>query len=158
MDNKKLISSIDFGKQLKDVTDSDYRRLRDNYDKFLKQQNTLSMFVPCDDEGNVLEEPNLYNGGYIFEIHDELIGKPIEYDTELFESDLQEYQQAKKRVLFDGFDLLEKHSWGFVLIMRGEDWSETISVMYEDTIEDLLTYSFDPQFELTPSALKQFKI
>ena len=35
-----LQSSLQFGETLKSVSDSDYRRLRDNYDALLKQLET----------------------------------------------------------------------------------------------------------------------
>lgn len=52
----KLTSSKCFGKTLKDKTDSEYRRLRDSFDNFIQQPLTLEMFIPCDEEGNILSE------------------------------------------------------------------------------------------------------
>lgn len=52
-----------------------------NYANFLKQPLELWMFVPCNEEGGVLEEPDGYSS--------------FEY--------LQQYQKAKERCLFEGF-------------------------------------------------------
>lgn len=57
------------------------------YAKFLKQPLTLGMFVPCDLDGNVLEEP----------LHIEL------YEGDNYDSDCKKYQQAKERIIFKGF-------------------------------------------------------
>ena len=69
-----LQSSLQFGETLKSVSDSDYRRLRDNYDALLKQPLQLGFFVPCDSIGRLVES----------------IGA-------------EEWDNAKKNVLFNGF-------------------------------------------------------
>ena len=66
-----------------------------NYAKFLKQPLALWMFVPCDEYGNVLQEPKCM---YI-------------YNTQCFECSAdemrrcREYLQAKERCLFEGFEI-----------------------------------------------------
>ena len=78
-----LQSSSQFGETLKSVSDSDYRRLRDNYDALLKQPLKLGFFVPCD-----------YGNGF-----------PIAYtkDTLLNSMELLNgFEEAKERVLFKG--------------------------------------------------------
>lgn len=89
----KLISSKCFGKTLKHKSDSEYRRLRDNFDHFIEQPLTLGIFVPTNEEGNVLKEPKEsdYNLG---DIH-----------AGYYREDLIKYQQAKERVLFEGFEI-----------------------------------------------------
>lgn len=77
-----------------------------NYAKFLKQPLRLEMFVPCDDKGNVLDEPK--KDDYIFEEHPELVGNPKEYDNYEFGLALEQYQKVKEKILFDGFELVEK--------------------------------------------------
>ena len=80
-----LQSSLQFGETLKSVSDSDYRRLRDNYDALLKQPLKLEMFIPC-----------YYGNGF-----------PIAYtkDTLLNSMELlNEFEEAKERVLFKGFE------------------------------------------------------
>ena len=60
-----------------------YERVRNNFSNFLKQPLTLGMFVPCDENGNVLEEPLL-----------------------LPSYELDKYRKAKEKVIFDGFDII----------------------------------------------------
>jgi len=57
------------------------------YAKFLKQSLTLGMFVPCDENGNVLEE----------------INEDYPNNVEYFE-EIEQYNKAKKRCLFEGFE------------------------------------------------------
>lgn len=52
-----------------------------NYANFLKQPLELGMFVPCDEDGNILEEPD------------------CNLDIRMVE--MKEYQQAKERCLFE---------------------------------------------------------
>ncbi len=57
--------------------------------------------------------------------------------------------------LFKGLKIVEKYKWGFKLEMSFEDFEERVDVMYEDTIEDLLTYSVNFDWELTDLAIKR---
>lgn len=110
-----------------------------NYANFLNTQLKLGYFIPCDSEGNVLEEPiseyepvNFWNEGVIDEKHNDLIG---------------EYEEAKKRVLFEGFEIFN----GNIISCDG-----TIQVNKEfmnQTIEDLVHY----KLTLTASALNILK-
>jgi len=59
-----------------------------NYANFLKQPLELWMFLPCDDDGNVLEEPELYTE----------IGNCDELDV--YNNQVYEYEKAKDRCLF----------------------------------------------------------
>ena len=53
----------------------------EKYAKFLKQPLKLEMFVPCDEEGNVLEEPKIEEE-YVDE-HTTQIFAQYQYDLEL---------------------------------------------------------------------------
>ena len=57
-----------------------------NYAKFLKQPLTLGMFIPCDEDGNVLEKP-----------HEEWELSYWDFSTKQ-----GKYLKAKERVLFEG--------------------------------------------------------
>jgi hypothetical protein len=57
-----------------------------SYAKLLKQPLELWMFVPCDEDGNFLEEPKHYKSTIIF-----------------IEGERRKYQQAKERCLFEGY-------------------------------------------------------
>ena len=92
MERHYLVSSLEFRKKLKNVSDSEYRRLRDNYDDFLEQPLKLEMFVPCDEEGDILEEPTNYEK--------RLLNMMTEYNDEVYT-----YYQAKEKVLFEGFHI-----------------------------------------------------
>ena len=125
-----LQSSLQFGETLKSVSDSDYRRLRDNYDALLKQPLKLGFFVPCDSIGRLVES----------------IGA-------------EEWDNAKKNVLFKGFEIediglglfaIRKNGW---ILMR---CSKSIGAKWENrdaylNIESLTHF----KLELTDSAIKQ---
>lgn len=59
-----------------------------NYAKFLRQTLEFSMFIPCDKDGNVLEEPDC--------------------NLDINIQEMKEYQQAKERCLFCGFEIGSK--------------------------------------------------
>jgi hypothetical protein len=85
----KLISMTDFAINQNSIV-GDYRKTVFNYAKFLKQPLELGMFIPCDEENNFLEPP----------LHIEL------YEGDSYDSDCEKYQEAKSRVLFDGFGIV----------------------------------------------------
>ena len=75
MKNFKLIPMLEFvlemGLSEPEIDDyandwSDFSLMKldriNNYAKFLNQPLKLEMFVPCDDKGNVLDEPLIYDG------------------------------------------------------------------------------------------------
>jgi len=116
------------------------------YAKLLKQNLELWMFVPCDDDGNVLEEPNInkfYKG-------DEYYRK---YEI---------YQQAKERCLFEYFEVQNTKDWiefygGIRVYIPSNDLGNMVSVVFRESepmnkiIEDLVKYNL----QLTQTAQKQ---
>ena len=91
----KLISMTDFvleQEKYLDITNKKKLELIINYANFLKQPLELWMFVPCDEDGDVLEEP-LYNDA-------DLSCDELDSINNL----VSEYHQAKERCLFDGFN------------------------------------------------------
>ena len=133
----KLTSSKNFGKTLKDKTDSKYRRLRDNFDNFLEHALHLGMFVPTDEAGNVLEEP----------IDDSDRGR-CEYDLLkklTFKEKSEKYQQAKDRVLFKGF-----YKEFNAVISPSGGYLDIGNLRYK-TIETIV----ESKLELTETAIKQ---
>lgn len=86
----KLMTMTDFVLWQRKLANTDNTRrfwACEKYAKFLKTPVELSMFVPCDDKGNVLEEP-IYG----------------QYGNEQYEAcEWEEYLRAKERVLFEGF-------------------------------------------------------
>ena len=129
---------------LKGYTAFDYMIKVKNYANLLSTPLTLGMFVPCDLEGNVLEEPKriLYKDedGYYDEVH--------------WEINTKEYQQAKERVLFKEQKIKEvisgvyKMSNGLYFKPNGELLGR------EMTIEIISKFGLT----LTPNAVKQYKI
>lgn len=105
MNERKLVSTTDFvleqKEHMKEVGNLSFfeiqTKINEFYDKVvhhvtqMKRVLEKGMFVPCDDEGDVLEEPkeSNYNLG---DIH-----------AGYFKLDVDKYQQAKERVLFEDF-------------------------------------------------------
>ena len=89
-----LTSSKDFRKLLTGKSDSEYRRLRENFDNFLEKPLKLGYFIPCDENDVPLEEPKRWNDYLEF---------PESFDGNKEWYELYAYQEAKKRVLFEGF-------------------------------------------------------
>jgi len=138
-----------------------------NYAKFLKQPLELWMFVPCDEDGNFLEEPILNpiccrkpndDGGGC----PECCGSPDpDYDT--IEWSL--YFQAKERCLFEGFEVQNTKDWiefygGIRVYLPSNDLWNMVSVVFKEsepmnkTIEYLVKYNL----QLTTNAQKQLGI
>lgn len=75
------------------------------YANFLKRKLELWMFIPCDENGEPLKEPIsiYYNPEFGCQ----------KFPQECYESDLQQYQKAKERVLFEiditGLDSIKHH-------------------------------------------------
>ena len=121
-----LTSSKDFGKLLKDKSDSKYRRLRENFDNFLEKHLKLGYFIPCDENDVPLEEPKGTNtNSSFFEMQ-------VDYHCE------NKYQEAKQRVLFE-------YQWEF----QSWDSSDMENSRIEDLLSDELTYT------LTATAKKE---
>ena len=141
---KKLISMTDFVlDQEKEfnygaVGWKEYTNNTINYAKFLKQPLELWMFVPCDDNGNVLEEKSIFNTTdeeYIF-----------------YSDDFDKYQQAKERCLFEGF---KEGIWGgyatFKYNIEGECLEVDNEFCQNKTIEELIKYNL----QISQTAIKQ---
>ena len=128
----KLISMSDFvlqektgGQQVNSITSQLYYELRiiKKYADFLKQPLKLEMFVPCDDNGNVLED---------------IIGNGM----------IKQYEQAKDKVLFDGFDIYSNGDLHNAFVTFESSRLEIMNV------ENLIT-DFQYSFYLTPNAIKR---
>lgn len=137
---EKLISMVDFVLEQSEGIKSDmlgYGEFIDKvvkYAKFLKQSLTLGMFVPCDEDGNVLQEPDRW---------DDYVKAPESFDGNKEWYDLYAYEQAKERVLFDGFEVSHEE----IALGRFKQWLE-----FNGTVESLVG---SRKLTLTPYALKQ---
>lgn len=139
----KLISMIEFILSEKVISaleyEESYKMIR-SYANFLKQFLKLEMFVPCDEDGDVLEKPEDYEK--------RLPNMMTEYNDEVYR-----YKQAKEKVLFKGFKINGNY------IYYGHFMVCLISEIELYTVESLLNH-FIPETEevqLTESAIKQIE-
>lgn len=128
-----------------------------NYAKFLKRPLEIWMFVPCDENGNVLQEPKAED---YFNVNIEA-KKFTKEDSEGLNkhySALMFYEKAKERVLFEGFELIEI-SKNLRIIKNEKLDCQVFANQHENhyykclgfkTIEDLVRYNLT----LTNNALK----
>lgn len=152
---KNLISNTAFGKLLltKHLSDKQVRDLRDNYDEFLSLLIEIWMFVPCDEDGNVLEEPNRYNDFLKLSKRE---GFTIWYDK------CEQYQQAKERCLFEGLkfkDVQPSTEYNYFHLNGNKIFEANNQYKFNPcyglrTIEDLVKY----KPELTPNTQKQLAV
>ena len=101
-----------------------FRSVVSKYANFLKQLLTLGMFVPCDDDGNVLEIPTKENSN-----------NTIDHDSKLMD-----YNDAKSKVLFNGFQVRKQSTYSIVSNKDGDIW---VTWNKSKTIEDLIPYNLD---------------
>ena len=147
--NNFLINMTDFviNKRKELLRHSEYKNDLENYAniiykyaQFLKQPLNLGMFVPCDEDGDVLEKPEDYEN--------RLPNMMTEYNDEVYR-----YKQAKEKVLFKGFKINGNY------IYYGHFMVCLISEIELYTVESLLNH-FIPETEevqLTESAIKQIE-
>lgn len=122
------------------------------YADLLLKDISIGMVVPCDEFGNILEEPNQDN--YSF----------CSVNGENYEYDLLKYQHQKDRVLFKGFKVCDyKHGslysktitdeTGLIHLFWFDKITETWSLSHGlTTIENLAIFN---SIELTETALKE---
>lgn len=161
----KLISMVDF--VLEQISERnkepeydsfEFMEKVSNYAKFLKQPLTLGMFVPCDLDGNVLEIPHEDNSKY------GNIGIDGKFNNAQFFKESEEYQEAKERVLFEGWEIMQRIGDSIVVFNDNSDIIEFINYkvwIFDEyqgvNINELYFYSEkeDIPFRLTESAKKQ---
>ena len=117
-----------------------------NYATFLKQPLKLEMFVPCDEEGIVLEEPK---------IEEEYVD---EHTTQIFAQYQYDLDKAKEKVLFEGFKIYDFKLNVFFYLGRRKTLSydkkrkDFITIGFlPETVEDLINVS--SQIKLSQTAL-----
>jgi len=145
---------LQFGKEKNRFSYEEAYTAISGYANFLIQPLTLGMFVPAklvDGVWTVLEEPKKR----VLSYHD---GISEDYHP----MDLEEYQEAKGRILFEGFEIVRSLK-AFIMVSNGIPiyfCSETKEMMFEKenyTIEDLFrrNNSLGCNLELTQTAQKQ---
>ena len=139
----KLISMTDFVLEQLNEQNSRTKPMREvfnsleKYAKFLKQPLKLEMFVPCEEEGEILN----YNE----------ILESVKEGTETWAI----WETAKEKVLFEGFEV--EGSICFNGAKRiSVDYGIFIPTMRRITIEDLISDKKNP-LQLTPTAIKQIQ-
>ena len=127
----------------------DYCKVVINYARFLNKPLELGMFVPCDEEGNVLEEPKRWK---------DYLEAPESFDGNKEWYELRIYEEAKERVLFEGVDCYKQYK-GYCVHQTGEGHllgaytSGKINSRYK-IVQDLVGRNLT----LTESAKKQIGI
>ena len=136
----KLIPMTDFVLELwDDKLMSEIGLLAVNYAQFLKTPLKLEMFVPCDEEGDILEEPTNYEK--------RLLNMMTEYNDEVYT-----YYQAKEKVLFEGIEFRKNGGVNFLTIKEDTFAFFDFNVKFKNlTIEYLIQYDL----QLTENAVKQ---
>ena len=151
----RLVSMTDFVLKQNKILETYVNHLRKplfekivNYAAFLKQPLKLEMFVPCDEEGNVLEEPKRWK---------DYLQYPDSFDGNKEWDELYDYQQAKEKVLFEGFEidknlyLVYKNEISIGRFIFYENGSKFLFRDNFKTIEDLVEFGF----KLTENTIKQ---
>lgn len=140
----KLISMTDFvleqakiGMEVQSISHQNLNRVNRfekivRYANFLKQPLKLEMFVPCDEEGNLLEEDLFKNNKNVSTL------KPFERIS---------LEKAKEKVLFEGFKKAKNGNFDF---KRGYS---LFKISYYKNIEHFLNDVTD--ITLTPNSIKQ---
>lgn len=143
-----LISTTEFVKLMYDWTKGKTNLHIENafiktmkYANFISQKPELWMFISCDEEGNVLEEPKLED--WVCEIH----------GNYYYNIKLEEYNQAQSKVLFKGWQYELNEEWDQPAITNG-----TYSIIIGNTIGGYKTIEIlasKVKLELTEIVLKQ---
>ena len=105
-------------------------RIIENYAKFLKQPLKLEMFVPCDDDGNVLEEYKRSEA--------EILADKNSYCRYISKEE-DKWHKAKEKVLFEGFKIYDYKLNVFFYLGR----RKTLS--YDKKRKDFITIGFLPE-------------
>lgn len=122
-----LVPAVQFGQTLKEYSDADYRRIRDNYDAMLLRSNRLGFLIPC----TLDDVPLTLKDEYSID------------EKEQYAIDVEAYQEAKSRCLFEG-DFQNDH--GRILIGKN-----LIPVNLGKTIEEFVNHGW----KLTPTAIQE---
>lgn len=116
--------------------DYTFRKCIGDYAKLLKSKPTLSMFVPCDDDGNVLGEQKVSHG---FDVH----GEPIFYIPS--KNKLEQYLTSLDKVIFGGWSV-DENDEAYTILTNN---SNKIGFFYDGTIEFNYKY-INTLSDLTP--------
>jgi hypothetical protein len=117
---------------------SEFKEVILKYAFFLNQPLKLEMFVPCDEDGNILEEPEFF---YKQENLKDLKGMKLLIAEETNKR-VSEYQKAKEKVIFEGFTLYPNND---NFLQKG---NILIDISKLRTVEDLIPYNLELKNEI----------
>ena len=142
----RLVSMTDFVLKLTEQDEYSAIEILDKftdisrYAMFLKLPLKLEMFVPCDEDWNVLEEPK---------IEEEYVD---EHTTQIFAQYQYDLDKAKEKVLFEGIEFRKNGGVNFLTIKEDTFAFFDFNVKFKNlTIEYLIQYDL----QLTENAVKQ---
>ena len=121
----------------KEINTLDYAFNTGIYAHFLKKPLKLGYFIPCDEEGDILEEPTNYEK--------RLLNMMTEYNDEVYT-----YYQAKAKVLFEGFEYDKENDW----VTYNEFARFFVSELQNGKVEDLFKLIKD-EITLTETSKKE---
>lgn len=98
-----------------------------NYANFLSQKLELWMFIACDENRNVLEEP----------IKSDFEAIPFDFEGKNYHYLLEEYQTALSKVIFEGFVYYGEES--NVICAK----SDLLLVIFDNNKNDVSIYNFE---------------
>ena len=108
-----------------------------NYAKFLRQPLKLEMFVPCDEEGNIISK---------------FYSEKENTKNLTFSQLSNQYQIAETKVLFEGIEFITNGGVNFLIIKEDTFAFFDYNIKFKNfTIEDLIQYNL----QLTENAAKQ---
>ena len=113
----------------------------EKYVNFISQKPTLDMFVPCDEEGNVLEEPK----GFMNYVDYTYLDKSIEL----------QYQQAQSKVLFKGWELSTSSHNKLENSLFYKSWEFSINFSDFKSLEEIVFWIREDKMKLAETALKE---
>lgn len=141
MKTNNLIPVEDYNILIDDKTETsiEYRLQTLDYAFFVKQKLTLGMFIPCDEEGNKIEQPTTYGERGSF-----VRGKE-------HERKIKQFKKAQEKVLFKGFQIKEVSNvlisiLNKKIIIYFDIQDDTIMVKgksYYKTISDLTQFNLE---------------
>ena len=108
----------------KDISREEFAQSCIKYATFLKTPLSLGMFVPCNEDGIILSEPESIGVGNQF----------------YYERALDQYDEAKEKVIFEGFEIQKQ---GGEFLVKYQDKPVWVNWNNSKTIEDLVYLGVD---------------
>jgi len=133
-------------------------KLMNNYATFLKKPLMLSMFVPVDENGNILKEPKNYASWKSLKHNKK--GSGSSGENTVFE-EYKVYQKAERKCLFEGFKIAYN---GYSVVRIIADYNESIELSFSknerlfQNFDDIESLTYFNEIYLNNAALKKIGI